>query len=155
MRHREQYYEQHTNRVAGSHANMESHPRHASVGKEETPRLNGRVNLTVISYIHRDRDPDGTAIKYLIDSLVSNSILADDTAKEIGEITQKQVKVKNKSEEKTEVILTQDAPIPAPDPQGAKLSVKRARCTDNPRCTNCRFKGYESVCKQCPYREES
>ena len=105
----EVFIEQRKNRATRINANMEPHPRNASLGQEATPRFNRRVNLTVVSYIHRDRDPDGTAIKYLIDSLVSNQILADDTAKEIGEITQRQIKVKSKDQEKTEIIITECA----------------------------------------------
>lgn len=102
----EAWYEANQNRVAHGLAYMEQNPGNAPMGKEKAKRFDGRVNITVISYIYRDRDPDGTSLKYLIDSLVTNSILADDTAKDIGEITQRQVKVKTKAEERTEIIIT-------------------------------------------------
>ena len=104
----EAWYESNQNRVARSNANVEPNTSHAPLGQEKAKRLDGRVNISVTSYIHRDRDPDGTSLKYLIDSLVTNSILANDTAKDIGEITQRQEKVRNKNEERTEIIITQE-----------------------------------------------
>jgi len=103
----EAWYESNQNRVAHGLAYMEQNPGNEPLAAQKAKRFNGRVNISVTSYIHRDRDPDGTSLKYLIDSLVTNSILANDTAKDIGEITQRQEKVRNKDEERTEIIITE------------------------------------------------
>jgi hypothetical protein len=58
-----------------------------------------------VSYRSRLADADGISAKAAIDGLVMCGILADDSTKEIREIRYQQVKVKNISDEKTEIIL--------------------------------------------------
>ena len=67
--------------------------------------LVARVDITVVSYRSRLADADGISAKAAIDGLVMCGILADDSTKEIREIRYQQVKVKNASDEKTEIIL--------------------------------------------------
>jgi hypothetical protein len=64
-----------------------------------------RIDITVVSYRSRLADADGISAKAAIDGLVMCGILADDSTKEIREIRYQQVKVKNASDEKTEIIL--------------------------------------------------
>ena len=67
--------------------------------------LVARIDITVVSYRSRLADADGISAKAAIDGLVMCGILADDSTKEIREIRYQQVKVKNASDEKTEIIL--------------------------------------------------
>ena len=64
-----------------------------------------RVDLTIVSYRSRLADADGISAKAAIDGLVMCGILADDSTKEIREVRYRQIKVKNVSEEKTEIII--------------------------------------------------
>jgi hypothetical protein len=56
---------------------------------------------------HRSRlaDADGISAKAAIDGLVMCGILADDSTREVDEVRHRQVKVKNVSDEKTEIII--------------------------------------------------
>jgi hypothetical protein len=65
-----------------------------------------RVSLEIISYRTRLADPSGISEKAAIDGLVNCGILRGDSLREIQEpIIHRQVKVKNVSDEKTEIIL--------------------------------------------------
>jgi hypothetical protein len=66
-----------------------------------------QVDITIVHYRSRLADPDGISIKAAIDGLVMCGILKDDSAKEVREIRQRQVKVKNADEEKTEIVITE------------------------------------------------
>lgn len=90
-------------RSAVSIANMEPHTCNAPVAKEKSARLNGRCNITVTSYIKRERDPDGTSFKYCLDSIVDAKILGGDTSEFIEEIRHRQVKIKGP--EWTEIVI--------------------------------------------------
>lgn len=64
------------------------------------------VSLEIISYRTRLADPSGISEKAAIDGLVNCGILRGDSLREIQEpIIHRQVKVKNVSEEKTEIII--------------------------------------------------
>ncbi|MCK5608683.1 hypothetical protein KAR91_42795 [Candidatus Pacearchaeota archaeon] len=65
------------------------------------PRFNTPVCIVIHSYRHRLADPDGISAKAAIDGLVKADILADDTTKQIKEISYKQTKIKRPEEEKT------------------------------------------------------
>ena len=71
------------------------------------PRFNTPVCLSIHSYRHRLVDPDGISAKAAIDALVHVGILADDSTKQIKEISYKQIKIKAPAEEKTEIIIKQ------------------------------------------------
>ena len=65
-----------------------------------------RISLEIISYRTRFADPSGISEKAAIDGLVNCGILRGDSLREIKEpIIHRQVKVKNISDEKTEIIL--------------------------------------------------
>jgi hypothetical protein len=66
-----------------------------------------RASIEIVSYRVRLADADGVSAKAAIDGLVMCGVLADDTTKEISEIRQRQVKVKNTDEEKTEIVITE------------------------------------------------
>ena len=93
------------NSAAGSATNLEQGACDASVGKEETPRPDGPVDITVISHLSRERDPDGTCFKYCLDAIVDAGILSGDTSKEIKGIRHQQTKAA-KGEEKTVIVLS-------------------------------------------------
>jgi hypothetical protein len=64
------------------------------------------VSLEIISYRTRLADPSGISEKAAIDGLVNCGILRGDSLREIQEpIIHRQVKVKNISDEKTEIII--------------------------------------------------
>lgn len=59
------------------------------------------VRIAVVSYRTRLADADGVSAKAAIDGLVHAGIIRDDSPAYVTEVTYRQVKVKNKSEEKT------------------------------------------------------
>ena len=63
------------------------------------------VRITVVSYCSRERDADGTSAKAAIDGLVHARIIKDDGPKFVTEVLHKQVKVKKKHQEKTEILI--------------------------------------------------
>ena len=76
-------------------------------GKDEAQAFNPqlRCRITVVSYRHRDTDPDGISAKALIDGLVSNGILAGDSSKQVEQFAS-QVKIIKKEEvERTEILI--------------------------------------------------
>ena len=91
--------------AAGQTANVELPTRRESVGAGKGAAFNSRVDITIVSYRVRLADADGISGKAAIDGLVNFGILADDTTKEIREVRYRQVKVKNASEEKTEIVI--------------------------------------------------
>jgi hypothetical protein len=50
-------------------------------------------------------DVDGVSGKALLDGLVHANVIADDSTKEVREVTYEQTKVKNKSDEKVVVTV--------------------------------------------------
>ena len=71
-----------------------------SMGKENMPRFDSPVNITLTSHRNRKHDQDGVSVKAVIDGLVAQKILQDDSREEVKSITYKSVKCKI-SEEKT------------------------------------------------------
>jgi hypothetical protein len=94
-------------RPAGQAADVELSAGSKPVATREGAAFAARVDIAVVSYRSRLADADGVSAKAAIDGLVMCGILADDTTKEIREIRYRQVKVKNVSEEKTEIIITE------------------------------------------------
>ena len=80
---------------------MERDTSRQSVGEKTNPRFDTPVRLRVISYRVRLTDADNCCAKYAIDGIVEAGILRDDSPKYVQSVTHEQVKVKNKSEEKT------------------------------------------------------
>jgi hypothetical protein len=69
--------------------------------------FDSRVSVEIVSYRSRLADADGISAKAAIDGLVAAGILRDDSAKEVSEVRYRQVKVKNTSDEKTEIVITE------------------------------------------------
>jgi hypothetical protein len=82
-------------------------------GNESIPAGKGaafvaRVSIEIVSYRVRLADPSGISEKAAIDGLVNCGVLANDSLREIQEpIIHRQVKVKNTSDEKTEIVITE------------------------------------------------
>jgi len=92
---------------SGQVADMELPASREPVAAGKGAAFDSRVDITVVHYRSRLADPDGISIKAAIDGLVMCGILKDDSAKEVREIRQQQVKVKNTDEEKTEIVITE------------------------------------------------
>ena len=60
--------------------------------------LDSPVNIRVISYRKLKHDPDGISAKAVIDALVRNGVLADDSSKQVAQVSFESRKSK---EEKT------------------------------------------------------
>ena len=101
------------NRASGKAPNVELPTRGTSSKANGSPTFNSPVSITFIHYRHRLADPDGISCKAAIDGLVACGILADDSAKEVLEIKQRQVKIVASQEEKTEIIIETE-----PKPKG-------------------------------------
>ena len=84
-----------------SAANMESDISNEPVGAKTTKGFNTRVNIRVISYRKYKHDPDGISVKAVLDGITRVGILADDSTKEVKEITFKSIICKKDEEEKT------------------------------------------------------
>ena len=91
--------------AAGQAADLELPSRGKSMGAGKGPAFDTRVSVEVVSYRVRLADADGVSAKAAIDGLVNCGVLKDDSTKEIAEIKYRQIKVKNKNEEKTELII--------------------------------------------------
>lgn len=64
-----------------------------------------QVRIRITSYRVRLADVDGISGKAALDALVLAGVIANDTTKEVLEVTYPQVKVKSKSEEKTVITV--------------------------------------------------
>jgi hypothetical protein len=84
---------------------LESAIGNAPLEAKKGARLNPPVRITVVSYRSRLCDADGISAKAAIDGLVHSGILKDDSPEYVSEVSYRQVKVKNKSEEKTQLII--------------------------------------------------
>jgi hypothetical protein len=91
----------------GQTADVELPVGRESVAAGKGAAFDSRVSVEVVSYRSRLADADGISAKAAIDGLVMCGILADDTTKEISEVRYRQVKVKNASDEKTEIVITE------------------------------------------------
>ena len=75
------------------------------MAKDEVEAFDTPVNCIVISYRSRLADADGISAKAAIDGCVHRGILQDDDARWVKEVRHRQIKVKNKEEEKTVLIF--------------------------------------------------
>lgn len=94
-------YNENNNSVAIPAPNLEQAVSHEPMGKEEMPRFNSPVIITITSYRKRKHDPDGISAKAVLDGLVRAGVLADDSTEEIKEIRYKSKCCKNGEKEKT------------------------------------------------------
>jgi hypothetical protein len=93
---------------SGEIADVESAISNESLSAGKGPAFVARVSIEIISYRVRLADPSGISEKAAIDGLVNCGILADDSLREIQEpIIHRQVKVKNTSDEKTEIVIAE------------------------------------------------
>jgi len=72
---------------------------------DEIAAFDSPVDIIVLSYRTRLADADGVSAKAAIDGCVHRGILRDDDAKWVTEVRHRQIKVKNKEEEKTLLIF--------------------------------------------------
>ena len=84
---------------------MEQAPSDEPLGTEARARFSAPVRITIVSYRSRLADADGVSAKAAIDGLVHAGIIEDDGPRFVKEVRYRQVKVKNKSEEKVELII--------------------------------------------------
>lgn len=90
-----------SDRPANPTADLEPPSGHAPTQAEQSLPFDSPVSITVVSYRTRLSDTDGVSAKAAIDGLVHCGILRDDSAKEVAEVRYRQIKVKNREEEKT------------------------------------------------------
>ena len=91
--------------AADKATNMERITSNASLPACKSPLFDTQVGIRIHSYRTRLVDVDGVSAKYAIDGLVMGGIIANDTTKEVREVIYTQTKVKNKSQEKTEITI--------------------------------------------------
>lgn len=75
------------NRVALPATNLEQDIIHAALSAHGFETLATPVNIRVISYRRLNHDPDGISAKAVIDGIVRAGILADDSTKQVKEVT--------------------------------------------------------------------
>jgi hypothetical protein len=92
-------------RAADRPANVERATGNEPIRAGKGPAFTSRCSITVVSYRVRLCDADGISAKAAIDGLTHCGVLQDDSPKEVSEVRYRQIKVKNVSDEKTEIIL--------------------------------------------------
>jgi hypothetical protein len=92
---------------SGKASDVELPASRQSVAACKGAAFDSRVDIEIVSYRSRLADADGISAKAAIDGLVAAGILRDDSAKEVSEVRYRQVKVKNASDEKTEIVITE------------------------------------------------
>ena len=92
-------------RVADRIADLERTAGDEPLAASKGPAFRSRVRITIVSYLARLRDADGTSGKAAIDGLVHAGVIADDSPKYVEEVCYRQVKVKTKAEQKTQIII--------------------------------------------------
>ena len=93
-------------RTAHTSSDMEQNSCYAPLGKEETARFGTQVRVHFHSRRHRLADPDGLSGKYILDGIVRTGlVIADDSAKEIQEVTHSQEKIPKSEAEKTTITI--------------------------------------------------
>lgn len=91
-------------------SNVERNFSNAPLPTCKSPIFDTQVSIRVHSYRTRLVDVDGCSAKYAIDGLVMGGVIANDTTKEVREVTYSQTKVQNKSEEKTVITIERCKP---------------------------------------------
>lgn len=86
------------NRTALPTTDLEPDACHESLAEEEIKGFTSQVTIRVISYRKANHDPDGISVKAVLDGIVRAGILADDSTKQVKEIT---FESKKSKEEKT------------------------------------------------------
>lgn len=86
-------------------ADMESVVCNAPLEAKKGQGFDSRVCITVVSYRQRLCDADGISAKAAIDGIVHCGVLQDDAPQFVEEVRYKQVKVKSKEDEQTQIII--------------------------------------------------
>lgn len=105
MRHRKEWYEKYKDYPSVPAHNVESAPRHEPVAEKKIPRLDSPCRIHIVSYRYKLCDADGISAKAAIDGLIHGGILPDDSPDYVKEVTYSQVKVGQKSQETTEIVI--------------------------------------------------
>jgi hypothetical protein len=84
---------------------VERSTRNEPIRAGKGPAFTTCCSITIVSYRVRLCDADGISAKAAIDGLTHCGVLQDDSPKEVSEVSYRQVKVKNISDEKTEIII--------------------------------------------------
>jgi hypothetical protein len=93
---------------SGKAADVERNPSNEPVAKGKAAAFDTPVGVRIVSYRSRLADPDNISGKAAVDGCVHCGILRDDSAKEIASYrADEQVKVKDASDEKTEIVITE------------------------------------------------
>ena len=91
------------NRTSISSANVEQNTGDGSLPEDRFAEVASLVSIRVISYRKLNHDPDGISAKAVIDGLTHAGIFADDSAKQVKEVTFESRKSK---EERTIIEIT-------------------------------------------------
>jgi hypothetical protein len=94
-----------SHRPADRPANVERATGNEPIRAGKGAAFSSLCSITIVSYRTRLCDADGISAKAAIDGLTHCGVLQDDSPKEVSEVRYRQVKVKNVSDEKTEIIL--------------------------------------------------
>ena len=94
------------NNAADTDADLEPDSSDAALRANQAPLFNKRVRIHFHHVRNRLADIDGLSVKYAIDSLVASNVLADDSAKQVAEVTHSQSKG---GVEETKVIIEEIA----------------------------------------------
>lgn len=84
-------------------ANLERTTGNESIQAGKSAAFDSPVSIHIHSFRSRLADCDGVSGKAAIDALVMCGVIADDSTKEVVEVTYSQTKVKNKTDEKVVV----------------------------------------------------
>lgn len=90
-------------RGACKDADLELSVGDGALAAEEVPRFTSQVDVFVTHRRHRLADPRGASTKAVIDAIVRAGVLADDSAREIREIRDRQEKIPTEQAEETEI----------------------------------------------------
>jgi hypothetical protein len=85
--------------------NLERTAGNESFQASKGPAFDSPVSIHIHSFRCRLCDVDGVSGKAVLDGLVHSNVIADDSTKEVREVTYAQTKVKNKSDEKVVVTV--------------------------------------------------
>lgn len=86
---------------------LERLPCHVVQGKNEVQKALPRVDIKLTHYRRRLLDVDNFCTKWLIDGIVKDGILPDDSPKEVRRVTHEQVKIETWDTERIEIELTE------------------------------------------------
>jgi len=89
-------------RAADTHADLEPDSGDAALRENQAPIFDKRVRIHFHHVRNRLADIDGLSTKYVVDSLVALNFFADDSPKQVAEVTHSQSKG---SPEETRIVI--------------------------------------------------